>query len=287
MISYAVLRWESASHQHHLCLELIGMETFPLTQVSIKTRDCLVQFSENQVSYDLFSFCETIEDGPSAIYEENTQNNGSWRFPPPVAQVCASISLVDDLSGSVRCTCSSGLLHCLLLWPNDSLLVSWPYDLSCGARRLAHRLPGVCIQRYTRCLNSRHTFHVRDIGGMRNFPSPDVLEFQFCLVGLHIGTKKSSSAVAVRPRIAVYPLRSAISNSWQMTYDTSKTGVLQSWLHGVGYDNHKTNIGRCRSECNTVSGLKFPHLSVPTIGHLPQSSTSCQSHDGRRQVRKV
>ena len=167
---------------------------------------------------------------------------------------------------------------------------SWshgPYDLSCGARRLAHRLLEVCIQKYVRCLNSPHTFHVRDIGGMRNFPSPDILEFKFCLVGLHIGTRKSSSAVAVRPHIAVYALRSAISNSWQVAYDTSKTGVLQSWLHRVRYDNHKTNIGRCRSECNTVSGLKFPHLSVPTMGYLLQSSTCCQSHDGRRQVRKV
>jgi len=164
------------------------METFPLTRLSIKTRGCLVRFSENQISYDLFSFCKTTKDRLSAIYEESTQNHRSWRFPPPVARVCASISLVEDPSGSVRCTCSSGLLHCLLLRPDHSLLISWPYDLSCGARRLAHRLPRICIQKYIRCLNSPHMFNVRDIGGTKNFPSPDVLEFKFCLVGLHIGT---------------------------------------------------------------------------------------------------
>jgi hypothetical protein len=194
-----------------------------------------------------------------------------------VIRVCASISLVEDPSGSVRCTCSSGLLHCLLLWPDHSLLVSWPYDLFCGARRLAHRLPEVCIQRYIRCLNSPHTFRVTRHW---NFPSR---ELKFCLVGLHIGTGESSSAVAVRPHIAVCSLRPAISNSWQVAYDTSKTGVPQSWLHRVRYDNHKTNIGRCHSECHTVSCLKFPHLSVPTMGYLPQSSC-CQS---LRQVRKV
>jgi hypothetical protein len=102
LISYAVLGWERASHQYDLGLELIGMETFPLTQVSIKTRGCLVRFSENQISYDLFCFCKTIEDGPSTIDEESTQNHGSWRFPPPVARVCASVSLVEDPSGSVR-----------------------------------------------------------------------------------------------------------------------------------------------------------------------------------------
>jgi hypothetical protein len=153
-----------------------------------------------------FPFVRPPRTDPVPLTRGAPQNHGSWRFPPPVVRVCASISLVEDPSGSVCCTCSSGLLHCLLLWPDHSLLVSWPYDLSCGARHLAHRLPEVCIQRYIRCLNSPHMFHVRDIGGMRNFPSPDVLEFEFCLVGLHIGTGKSSPAVAVRPHIAVYSL---------------------------------------------------------------------------------
>lgn len=126
----------------------------------------------------------------------------------------------------------------------------------------------------------------RGIGGMSNFHSPDVLEFKFCLVRLHIGTRKAVllSLCDLTERSIRY--QSTISNSWQVAYDTSKTGVLQSWLHGVRHDHHKTNIGRCRSGCNAVSGLKFPHLSVPTMGHLPQPNTCCQLHDGRCRFAK-
>ena len=243
-----------------------------LIQVSIQTRDCLVRFSENQISYDLFSSYKSIEDGPSAIYEQSTQNHASWPFPPLAALVRASIHLVGDSSGSVSCTCSSGLLHvcgCTNSWSHDHM-----------SKASSSPPSGGCIQTYIKFLNSLHTFHVETLVEWRTFLHLTYLS-QILPCWVTHRNEKGSSAVTVRPRIAAYSLPSAISNDWQVAYDTLKIGVIQSWLRGVRHGDHKTNIGRCRSECNTVSGLKFPHLSVPTMGHLPQPSTCYRLHDGR------
>jgi hypothetical protein len=191
LISYPVLRWERESCYYDLCLESVGTETFPLIQVSIKTRGCLVRFSENQIPYDLFSFCKSIEDEPSAIYEQSTQNHASWPFPPLMALVCASIHLIEDPSGSVSCTCSSGFS---IVCGCGLTIASWSHDhTACPVEQGASGSPP------SRGLHSevRQVFELpayvscRDVGGMRNFPSPDVLEFKFCLVRLHIGTRKA------------------------------------------------------------------------------------------------
>jgi hypothetical protein len=102
----------------------------------------------------------------------------------------SSSTQLNDTSVSVSCTCRSGLLHHLRLWPDYT-------SMACPVLQAVSltALSTPAVQRYIRYLISPHVLHVQNAGPVRDFFRFKTCQLKFCPGGLHNGMRKCCSAV--------------------------------------------------------------------------------------------